>query len=57
MSNCLKSSLKHFPGLEEGIKNGECGDVGIEQQAEFEFTVTAEQCLKGNKEMVSSVKI
>ena len=31
---------------------GECGNVGIEQHAEFEFTVTAEKCLEVTKEMV-----
>ena len=37
-----------------GVKNGDCADVGISQNATFEFTVTADQCFTEEKEVVRS---
>ncbi|KAL5247448.1 hypothetical protein ACHWQZ_G019359 [Mnemiopsis leidyi] len=34
-----------------GVKNGDCADVGISQNATFEFTVTADQCFTEEKEV------
>jgi len=34
-----------------GVPNGECGEVGIKQNATFEFTVTAEECFDEPKEV------
>ena len=38
-----------------GVKNGDCADVGISQNATFEFTVTADQCFTEEKEVVRSL--
>ena len=51
-STCSSESPP-LSGSEVGVQNGECGNVGIEQHAEFEFTVTAEQCLEKTKELVN----
>jgi NhaP-type Na+/H+ and K+/H+ antiporter len=40
-----------------GVPNGECGEVGIEQNATFEFTVTAEECFDELKEVVSIISL
>ena len=40
-----------------GVKNGDCADVGISQNATFEFTVTADQCFTEEKEVVRSLPL
>ncbi|XP_063693601.1 integrin beta-6-like [Bolinopsis microptera] len=35
----------------EGVTNGDCADVGIDEHAQFEFTVTADECFSAQKEL------
>ena len=55
-ANSVNNSSKIF--LENnyvGVKNGDCAQVGIEENATFEFTVTVDQCFTEQKEVVSDI--
>ena len=49
----MPSNRTFFSGNDyEGVNNGDCADVGIDEHAQFEFTVTADECFSEQKELV-----